>query len=98
MAKQGGKSKPSKQKNQVRSVVFPTDMLEQIEKIAAKKNIFASDVIRDYVNKGLSVTSYEDNIDFITGIVRQVVSGEIGKQANRLAAMLFKVGIITSSR
>jgi hypothetical protein len=72
-------------------------MLEQIEKVAAKKNVFASDVIRDYVNKGLSVTGYEDNIELISGIIRQVVSAEIGRQANRLAAMLFKVGIITSS-
>jgi hypothetical protein len=91
------KGKTDKQKNQVRSVVFPAEMLEQIEKVAAKKNVFASDVIRDYVNKGLSVTGYEDNIEFITGIVRQVVSAEIGRQANRLAAMLFKVGAITSS-
>jgi len=91
------KSTASKPKNQVRSVVFPTDMLEQIEKVAAKKNVFASDVIRDYVNKGLSVTGYEDNIEYISGIIRQVVSAEIGRQANRLAAMLFKVGIITSS-
>lgn len=90
------KTTPDKRKNQIRSVVFPADMLEQIEKVAAKRNVFASDVIRDYVNKGLSVTGYEDNIEFISGIIRQVVSAEIGKQANRLAAMLFKVGIITS--
>jgi hypothetical protein len=72
-------------------------MLEQIEKAAARKNVYASDIIRDYVSRGLSVTGYEDNIEFITGIVRQVVSAEIGRQANRLAAMLFKVGAITSS-
>ena len=91
------KHKNTDKKNQIRSVVFPADMLEQIEKVAAKKNVFASDIIRDYVNKGLSVTGYEDNIEFITGIVRQVVSAEIGRQANRLAAMMFKVGVITSS-
>jgi len=91
------KGKQEKQKNQTRSVIFPADTLEQIEKIAVKKNIYASDVIRDFVNKGLSVTGYEDNVEFITGIVRQVVSAEIGRQANRLAAMLFKVGAITSS-
>jgi len=91
------KKEKTDKKNQIRSVVFPADMLEQIEKVAAKKNVFASDVIRDYVSKGLSVTGYEDNIEFITGILRQVVRAEIGKQANRLAAMLFKVGIITSS-
>ena len=90
------KRAPDKQKNQIRSVVFPADMLEQIEKVAAKKNVYASDIIRDYVCKGLSVTGYEDNIEFITGIIRQVVSAEIGRQANRLAAMIFKVGVITA--
>jgi hypothetical protein len=90
------KGKAEQQKNQVRSVVFPADTLEQIEKIAAKKNVYASDVIRDFVNKGLSVTGYEDNVELISGIVRQVVSAEIGRQANRLAAMLFKIGVITA--
>lgn len=91
------KAKPDKQKNQVRSVVFPADMLEQIEKAADRKNVFASDIIRDYVNKGLSVKGYEEDVEYLTGIIRQVVSAEISRQANRLAAMLFKVGAITSS-
>jgi hypothetical protein len=89
------KGNKEKQKNQIRSVIFPADMLEQIEKIAAKKNIYASDVIRDFINKGLSVTGYEDNAEYLTGIIRQVVSAEMGRQANRLAAMLFKIGIYT---
>ena len=90
------KGKINRRKNQIRSVVFPAEMLEQIEKVAAKKNVFASDVIRDYVNKGLSVQGYQENIDFISGIIRQEVKAEMGKQANRLAAMLFKVGVITA--
>jgi hypothetical protein len=44
----------------------------------------------------LSVESYQENIDFISGIIRQEVKAEIGKQANRLAAMLFKIGVITA--
>jgi len=91
------KGKTKTQKNYNRSVVFAPEMLEQIEQIALKKGVSSSEVVRGFVNKGLSVTGYEDNIEFITGIIRQVVSAEIGRQANRLAAMLFKVGAITSS-
>ena len=91
------KGKTKTQKNYNRSVVFAPEMLEQIEQIALKKEVSSSEVVRGFVNKGLSVTGYEDNIEFITGIIRQVVSAEIGRQANRLAAMLFKVGAITSS-
>jgi len=83
-------------KNQTRSVIFPADMLEQIEKAAAKKHVYASDIIRDCVKKGLSVQSYEENIDFLSGIIRLEVKAEIGKRANRLAAMLFKIGVISA--
>ena len=90
-------NKKKADKNYNRSVVFPGDMLEQIEKLALKKGVSTSEVIRGFVSKGLTVTAYDDNAEYITGIVRQVVSAEIGRQANRLAAMFFKVGIISSA-
>jgi hypothetical protein len=69
---------------------------EALKKLAASKHINMADIVRGFIDKGLSVQSYQDNIDFISGIVRQEVKAEIGKQANRLAAMLFKVGVITA--
>ena len=90
------KEKISKRKNYNRSVVFAPDTLEQIEKIALKQGVSSSEVIRGFVEEGLSVTGYQENIDFISGIIRQEVKAEIGKQANRLAAMLFKIGVIAS--
>ena len=58
-------------KTQKRSVVFPIETLEQIEKLAAKKNVFASDIIREFVDKGLAINSYEENIDTITAIIHK---------------------------
>ena len=84
-------------KNYNRSVVFAPDMLEQIENLADRKGVSSSEIVRGFVSKGLSVTGYAEDTEYLTGIIRQVVGAEIGKQANRLAAMLFKVGIITSS-
>jgi hypothetical protein len=69
---------------------------EALKKIAATKHINMADVVRGYIDKGLSVQGYQENMDFISGIVRQEVKAEIGKQANRLAAMLFKIGVITA--
>ena len=80
-----------------RSVVFSTKQLEEIEKLAIKRNCFASDVIRDFVDKGLSVQGYKDDISFLADIIRQVVSAEMGKQANRLAAMMYKIGVLSAS-
>ena len=82
---------------QRRSIAFPAKLLEQLEKLAVKENQDVSKVVRRAAEQYLSIQANKDDIDFISGIIRQEVRAEIGKQANRLAAMLFKVGIITSS-
>ena len=82
---------------QRRSIAFPAKQLEQLEKLAAKENQDVSKIVRKAVDSYMSIQANKDDIDFITGIIRQEVKAETGKQANRLAAMLFKVGIITSS-
>ena len=79
------------------TVKVAEDKYDALKRLAASKHINMADVVRSFINKGLSVDSYQENIDFLTGIIRQEVKAEIGKQANRLAAMLFKVGAITSS-
>ena len=77
--------------------LLPIEMVSSIEKLAAKKNQTVSEVIRKAISEHLNIQANRDDIDFISGIIRQEVKAEIGKQANRLAAMLFKVGAITSS-
>jgi hypothetical protein len=81
---------------QKRSIVFPTQQLDEMEKMANSRNVFVADIVREFVDKGLTVQSYKEDTEYITGIIRQTVSAEIGKQANRLAAMLFKIGIISA--
>ena len=81
---------------QKRSIVFPKKQLDELEKLANSRDVFVADLIREYVDKGLSVQGYKEDTEYISGIVRQVVSAEIGRQANRLAAMLFKIGVISA--
>ena len=85
-----------KDKNVQVTVVMSQDMYKSVKMVAASKHINMSDVIRSFIQKGLCVESYQDNIDFLSAIIRQEVKAEIGKQANRLASMFFKVGIIAS--
>jgi hypothetical protein len=75
---------------------LPVGTVGKIEKLAARENQDVSKIIRKAIDSYLSIQANKDDIDFISGIIRQEVKAEIGKQANRLAAMLFKVGIITS--
>ncbi len=82
---------------QRRSIAFPVKQLEQLEKMAAKENQDVSKLVRKAVDSYMSLQANREDIGFITGIIRQEVKAEIGKQANRIAAMLFKVGAITSS-
>jgi predicted DNA-binding protein len=77
--------------------LLPVEMVSSIEKLAAQKHQPVSEIIRKAINAHLNIQANRDDIDFISGIIRQEVKAEIGKQANRLAAMLFKVGVITSS-
>ena len=84
-------------KTQKRSVVFPTETLEQIEKLAIKKNVFASDIIREFVDKGMAVNGYEENIDTITAIIHQEIEASIKSLANRLAGMINRLTIISAA-
>jgi Arc/MetJ-type ribon-helix-helix transcriptional regulator len=77
--------------------LLPIEMVGSIEKLAAKKHQTVSEVIRKAINEHLNIQANRDDIDFISGIIRQEVKAEIGKQANRLTAMMFKIGAITSS-
>jgi hypothetical protein len=72
-------------------------MAKTLEKLADQKHMNVSWVIRDAIDKYMNVDQYKEDREFLADIVHPIVKDEIGKQANRLAAMLFKIGVITSS-
>ena len=88
-----------KQKSKTKRVTFhlPTGTADCLDRMADKSGQNVSHIIRKAIDKYMDVDLYKDDTELITGIVRPMVKEEIGKQANRLAAMLFKIGIITSS-
>jgi hypothetical protein len=80
-----------------RSLALHDKQLENLQKQAAREGMNVSELMRKAVDKYLAIEGYKEDIDFLTGIIRQEVRAETSKQGNRIAAMLFKVGSITSS-
>jgi hypothetical protein len=71
-------------------------MVKTLEKEMDRTHQNVSQIIRRALDKYFNVELQREDTEFLAGIVQPIVKEEIGKQANRLAAMLFKVGIITA--
>lgn len=76
-------------------------MLETLNKLAAQRHTTTSELVREYVEKGLSVEGYRQEVDFIAQIVRQEMQsvlcvGDIEKivqkNTDRIAKMHMKTG------
>lgn len=81
-------------------------MLETLDKLAVKQHTTTAGLVRGYVEKGLCVDGYKEDIDFIAQIIRQEITAvyhvdEIRKivnhDADRLAKMLMKVGKVSGA-
>ena len=95
-----------KKPTQKRSINFTTETLETLDKLAAKNHTTTSELVRGYVEKGLSIEGSREDIDFIARIIRQEITAvyhvdEIKAIADhdtdRLAKMLMKIGKINGA-
>ena len=95
-----------KKPTQKRSINFSTETLETLDKLAAKRQTTASELVRGYVEKGLSLDGNREDIDFIASIIRQELmavyhvedmKGICDHNTNRLAKMLMKIGKINGA-
>ena len=85
----------------ITSVYLTKDMCQQIDKMASREHISRNEQIRRYIEKGLTVEGYSQNIDFIAGMIRQEllavyhiedIKAVVEQQANRIAKMHMKTG------
>lgn len=92
--------------SQKRSVNFSPDTLQALDKLAAQQHTTTSELVRGYVEKGLAVEGYKQDIDFIAQIIRQEVQSVIRmedfekvlqKNTDRIAKMQMKSGKITAA-
>jgi len=79
-----------------RSIRFEATMMNEIKKVAALRNISVSDVVREYVKKGLAIDSYKEDTNLIREIVREELKDVLEPQVNRIAKMLMKIGKVAA--
>lgn len=79
------------------SIYLTKQMCSEIDKKADREHISRNEQIRKYIEKGLAIESYEENIDLITTIIRQELDASIKGLGNRLAGMLNRVTIISAA-
>ena len=87
------KSNPDEHK---RSIRFKAKSIEEIQKIAVIRKVTVSDIVREYVEKGLTVDRYKEDTDFITEIIRQELKDILEPQINRIVKMLMKIGKVSA--
>lgn len=94
------------EKSLKRSINFSQETLKTLDTLAAKNNTTTSELVRQFVEKGLSVEGYRQDIDFIAGIIRQElmavyhiedIKAVVEQQANRIAKMHMKSGKIDAA-
>lgn len=79
------------------SIYLTKQMCDEIDKKADREHISRNEQIRKYIEKGLSIESYEENIDLITSIIHEEIDASIKALGNRLAAMINRMTIISAS-
>ena len=75
-----------------RSVRFKAKSIEEMEKLAAIRGLTVSDIIREFVEKGLIVDGYKNDLDFITEIIHRELKEVMEPQINRIVKLLMKIG------
>ena len=86
----------AKRKVENRKRIYPTlemEQYEQLEKLAAKRGVTVPDIVREFIDQGLTNNYCVDNIDLITNIIRTQLISIIDPAVNRLASLSAKTGV-----
>ncbi len=90
----------------ITSVYLTKEMCGQIDKMANREHISRNEQIRRYIEKGLAVEGYSQDIDLIAGIIRQElqavyhiedIKAVVEQQVSRIAKMHMKSGKISAA-
>lgn len=78
-----------------------------IKKLAATDNLTIAELLRRYIEKGMKIDGYKQDIDFISSIIRQEfmavyhledIKNVVEQQVSRIDKMLMKSGKLTVSQ
>ena len=84
-------------KSPIMTFAVSKKMKSELETIAAKRHIPVSELIRDYIDKGMNIDKTASDIDFIRKQLREELDIMIKPQINRLAKLHMRVGMMTVS-
>ena len=75
------------------NVTYDEDTYQVLVNIAATQNITIPELIRSYTERGINGTVTQQNIDFLTPIIRSQLKSIMDVQFERLASMIAKTCI-----
>lgn len=90
-----------KNENVITSIYLAKNQYDELEKLSVHLEVTKSELIRDFISKGLSVNGYAQDVDIITGVIRQElnaiyrpeeIKNMMSQEVDRIAKMLMKVG------
>lgn len=65
--------------------------------MADRNGITRTEQIRRFIEKGLAIESYQDNLDMINSVISEELSLQIKKLGNRLAGLINRLTIISAA-
>lgn len=73
------------------------EIYNQLNVKAAKEKLTVSDLVRRYIEKGLSVDGYKSEIEFLSEIMKTELGTVIEPQINRIVKLIMKLGKINGA-
>ena len=80
-----------------KTIHLPPDTIRALNKLAARNGTDFSKEVRRAIDEYLDLESTAENIDMISGVIRQELSGQIKGLGNRLAGLINRLTIITAA-
>ena len=71
-----------------KTIHLPPDTIRALNKLAARNGTDFSKEVRRAIDEYLDLESTAENIDMISGVIRQELSGQIKGLGNRLAGLI----------
>ena len=80
-----------------KTIHLPPDTIRALNKPAARNGTDFSKEVRRAIDEYLDLESTAENIDMISGVIRQELSGQIKGLGNRLAGLINRLTIISAA-
>lgn len=80
-----------------KTIHLSLDTIQALNKLAAKNGTDFSKEVRRAVDEYLDLESNAENIDMISGVIRQELSGQLKGLGNRLAGLINRLTIISAA-